>query len=42
MLTPGVAGWLGKLISYNGRAVVKMSLPVAGWLGKLISYNLTA
>ena len=36
---PSVAGWLGKLISYNFSFPIDEEGNVAGWLGKLISYN---
>ena len=34
-----VAGWPGKLISYNLSICIWFSHLVAGWPGKLISYN---
>ena len=34
-----VAGWPGKLISYNEKKLCVTWLYVAGWPGKLISYN---
>ena len=34
-----VAGWPGKLISYNKSELAMGLFYVAGWPGKLISYN---